>query len=193
LEWTHISPEVKRLNGEYVLPFVKGSEGPVHAVDMFGTPDHYTSLTLELAVKKGWLGVYPIWSYPFLLDEFAVFICNDWTIWRGQEFGIRFPMHLGKNWCTVYAQHPWGSFLWFDVPIYVPNVEDVHGYNLEIRRFDDCVQAIFRIDGKPKFWFRGKNFNLPFLPVLCAHTRYGEDFGYTMRLKSIRWSVDRSR
>ena len=178
MKWTKITPEVTETDSVWTLPYIQGSPH----VEMFGTPDYYTSIEFALAVNKDFTGIYPFWRLPFTFDEMVFFLCDDWSSWRGQEVGFRFPLHVGRNWVTIYMQYgiPWMP--WFEVPLYVPNLREFHEYRIDLSTWSMFRSATFRIDGRVVMWYAMVDNGKPFLPVLTCHTRYG-DLGYWMKMK----------
>jgi hypothetical protein len=181
--WTKISPDVISLSpNEYFLPYIKGHNNS--HVEMFGSPYHYYSIEADIAVKKDILGLFPILDFPFRYDEMVFFICNNWDSWDGQEYGFRFPLHLPSNWITVYAQRPYGGLFFYDIPLHMKDLEEYHHYKITVHR-NHGLCVLFEIDDKLVFWFSGRDFNKPFLPVFTNHTRYNEDFGYFMKIRDV--------
>ena len=168
--WIKISSEVICLSPHsYYLPFMKSvNDGNV---DMFWTPNFYTCVEADLTVFKRNLGIHPFWEKPFTFDEIAFFICDNWTTWRGQEFGFRFPMHAPPNIITAYVQNPFGLGLWFEYPIFVADLDAGHNYRIGVT--DDLLRCVsFLVDDRVKAILFGRIYPKPFQPVICCHTRY---------------------
>ena len=170
--WTKIDPQVREEDGVYVIPYVRGT------VDMFGTPAPYKRISAELAVEKERVSSY-------FFDEQVFFVGDDWSSWMGQEVGYRFPMCYPRDYCSIYTQHPFGAFLWWEWPIKVKNLNEYHVYTIELQKWGIFKLATFKVDGRVKVAYLLANRGRSYLPVFCSHNHLDKNYDFTMRLKSI--------
>jgi len=152
--WSKIDPEITIQNGQYTIPLNGMS------CDMFS---NFTTnkFKLTLQTKKDQISNSGN-------DEFAVFLADDLTTFLGQEFGFRFRLDHPKNVYSIYSAAVIGK-VWFEIPFKIGSLEDVHVFEVEVKRWWIFNVAFFRVDGVLKWVLPAFNWGKPFWLVLTSH------------------------